>query len=206
MHNKETQAARSNQNESPEGIQRLELLMLRFSEAEIQSLSLLQLVHRQRPNALDQPLEECRLRFARWLVDNGRLSEHTECPLEGQKGQSEARETAETSSCPGDAPAPHDECLPASDCTSEPTRESAQRNRPAEWRLILLRAWSRIRQGVARMADSRRELGQLDYLPGEGGPGDPWSTYDPYGPRGPYSSMGSVPNDPWLWMRFRHGG
>ena len=117
MHNKETQAARSNQNESPEGIQRLELLMLRFSEAEIQSLSLLQLVHRQRPNALDQPLEECRLRFARWLVDNGRLSEHPECPLEGQKGQSEAREAAETPPCLGAAGAPYDECLPASDCT-----------------------------------------------------------------------------------------
>src|SRR5258707_12379028 len=113
MHNKETQAAWSNQNESPEGVQRLELLMLRFSEAEIQSLSLLQLVHRPRPNALDQPVEECGLRFARWLGDNGRLSEHTACPPEEQKGQSEARGTAQPSSCPAHEPWQRAEGLPA---------------------------------------------------------------------------------------------
>jgi hypothetical protein len=203
MHNKETQAARRNQDEAPGGIQRLELLMWRFSEAEIQSLSLLQLVRRQRPNALDQPLEEGRLRFARWLVDHGRLSEHVECPLEGQP---EEGETSDRSWRPGCSPAPR-ECLPASDCASVPTLEQAPRNRPAEWRLLMFRAWSRVRRGMARMVDSGCEPRQhLDYVPGEGGPEDPCGTYDPYGPRGPYSSLGSVPNDPWLWLRFRHGG
>jgi hypothetical protein len=154
------------------------------------------------------------LRFARWLVDNGRLSEHAGYPLEGP---SEARDTeataeiAELAERPGGEPVPHDKHLPASDCPVDPALERAQRDRPAEWRLILLRAWSRLRRGMAKIGDSRRELGQWYYLPGEGGPGDACGTYDPYGPRGPYtrglfSSPGPLPNDPWLWMRYRHDG
>src|SRR5258706_15492590 len=87
MHFRKTRAARRKQQDAPApapaGIQRLELLWWRFSAAEVQRLSLLQLVQRERPSALDLPLEEGRLRFARWLVATGRLSEQTECRLEG---------------------------------------------------------------------------------------------------------------------------
>ena len=57
------------------GVQRLELLSWRFSEAEIQRLSTLQVRHREHPDLVDLPVEERRLQFARWLVEHGRLSE-----------------------------------------------------------------------------------------------------------------------------------
>src|SRR5260370_21746377 len=78
MHFRKTRAARRNPQDTPApapaGIQRLELLWWRFSAAEVQRLSLLQLVQRERPSARDLPLEECRLRFARWLAATRRLS------------------------------------------------------------------------------------------------------------------------------------
>jgi len=88
MHFRKTRATGHNPQDdapapAPAGIQRLELLWWRFSAAEVQRLSLLQLVQRERPSALDLPLEEGRLRFARWLVATGRLSEQTECRREG---------------------------------------------------------------------------------------------------------------------------
>src|SRR5258706_9657349 len=85
MHFRKTRAARHNPHDAPApaGIQRLELLWWRFSAAEVQRLSRLQLVQRERPSALDLPLEEGRLRFARWLVATGRLSEPTRGRLEG---------------------------------------------------------------------------------------------------------------------------
>ncbi|HZC79404.1 MAG TPA: hypothetical protein VE258_16740 [Ktedonobacterales bacterium] len=213
MHNKETQAARRNQGESAAGVQRLELLWWRFSEGEIQRLSVLQLVHRERPNALDLPLEECRLRFARWLFETGRLSERAGCRLEGQPWAQEAEgqavgEAAEVLRRQAAVPAAH-ASLPADERSGEPPPPSAQRRRPAEGRLILLGAWSRIRRGMARVAAFGRELGRMDYLSDEGrtwGPYSPWNPYGPYGPHGPYGSARSVADDPWLWMRFRHDG
>src|SRR5258708_15459830 len=100
MHFRKTRAARRNPQDTPApapaGIQRLELLWWRFSAAEVQRLSLLQLVQRERPSARDLPLVECRPRFARWLVATGRLSEQTECRLEGGRlaGQLWAQEAA----------------------------------------------------------------------------------------------------------------
>jgi hypothetical protein len=208
MHIKKTQAARRNENESSESIQRKELLWWRFSEAEIQRLSVLQLVHRERPSALDLPLEECRLRFARWLIENGRLSEHMGCRLEGQPWTREAEgqavgEAAEVLRCEGAVPTTR-ASQPADESGGEPPPQSAQGRRPADGRLILMGAWSRIRRGMARVAEFGREVWRLDDLPEEGGTWGPYSPWGPYGPRGPYGSASSVGDDPWRWMRYRH--
>lgn len=76
MHHEEASAARNVTNSDPEeGIQRLELLGWRFSSAEIDNLSRLQRHYRERPEAIDLPLEECRWWFARWLVEHGKIGE-----------------------------------------------------------------------------------------------------------------------------------
>src|SRR5260370_9104868 len=124
MHFRKTPPARHDDNDSPAGVQRLELLWWRFSAAETQRLSALQLLQRERPNALDLPLEECRLRFARWLIEHGRLSEQAECRLEGQPWAREAveeagAEAAAVAACHGGAPSAR-AVLPAGACASEP--------------------------------------------------------------------------------------
>ncbi len=220
MHIRKTPDARHNEHESPAGVQRLELLWWRFSEAEIQRLSLLQLVQRERPNALDLPLEECRLRFARWLVATGRLSEQTErrleeCRLEAQPWAREAvGDAAEVLACHGCVPAARADLL-AGACAGEPPAHSAQGHRPMDGRLLLVGAWRRLRRGMARVAAFGRGLGRLglDDPPNNGGtwgPYGPWNPYGPYGawgpygPSDPYGSARSVADDPWRWMRFRH--
>src|SRR5260370_41069686 len=84
MHFRKTRAARRNPQDTPApapapaGIQRLELLWWRFSAAEVQRLSLLQLVQRERPSARDLPLEEGRLRFALLPAATRPLSDQTQ--------------------------------------------------------------------------------------------------------------------------------
>jgi hypothetical protein len=74
MRKKDAPAARkATDSEPPEDIERLELLSWRFSSTEIERLSRLQLRYRERPEAIDLPLEESRLRFVRWLVEQGRI-------------------------------------------------------------------------------------------------------------------------------------
>ena len=75
MYGKQPPTPKGGQSELLAGVQRLELLSWRFSEAEIQRLSTLQVRHREHPELVDLPVEERRLQFARWLVEHGRLSE-----------------------------------------------------------------------------------------------------------------------------------
>jgi hypothetical protein len=44
----------------------------------------LQAQHRMQPNRLDMPADGCRLRFARWLVEHGRISEDMRPDQESQ--------------------------------------------------------------------------------------------------------------------------
>jgi hypothetical protein len=209
MHHYKMRAAGRNQNDSPAGIQRLELLWWRFSEAEIQCLSALQVVQRERPNALDLPLEECRLRFARWLIENGRLSEHMGCRLEGQPWVGEAvGEASEMLRCQGTVPAAR-ASLPADERSDEALPPSAQTHPPAQRRFDLMGAWSRIRRGMAKVAKFGRALGRMDYLSDDGGTWGlyvPWNPYGAWNPYGPYDSARSVADDPWRWKRVRHDG
>ena len=235
MHFRKTRAAGHNPQDdapapAPAGIQRLELLWWRFSAAEVQRLSLLQLVQRERPSALDLPLEEGRLRFARWLVATGRLSEQTECRREGGHlagqlwapeavGPAAGEAAVEVLAWAGAGPAARAR-LPAEEPSGEPpSQESAQGNRPpAEGRRLLLGAWCQLRRGMAKVAALGRVLGRLDDLSDAGGPWGPYGTWGPYGPygpygpwgpygpRGPYGSARSVADDPWRWTRLRHDG
>jgi hypothetical protein len=58
------------------GVERLDLLMWRFSSDEIARLTALQIRHRERLDRHDLQLDVYHLRFARWLIEHGRLSEH----------------------------------------------------------------------------------------------------------------------------------
>ena len=204
MHIRETQAAQRSQDEAPEGIQRLELLAWRFTAAEIQSLSLLQLVHIQRPNALDQPLEEGRLKFARWLVEQGRLSEDVGS---GPEVQPPAADASILVPGQGNALTPSRE-ISSGDQAGEPKEKNAEENAQEESseqrHFMLLGAWSRVRCGMAKVADCGRKLGRLVFLPEDGDPGRPYGSYDPYDSRGLYGGVRWVTEDPWYWMRLRH--
>src|SRR5258706_2768548 len=233
MHFRKTRPAGHNPQDGPAaaGIQRLELLWWRFSAAEVQRLSLLQLVQRERPSALDLPLEECRLRFARWLVATGRLSEQTECRLEGCRlaGQPWAQEAAGPAAgpaegeaaavlaCAGAGPTARAR-LPAEEPSGEPPPlesaqpppPSAQGNRPMDRPRLPLGAARQLPRGMAKVAAFGRALGRMDYLSDAGGPWGPYGTWGPYGPWGPYGSRGpydsarSVAHDPWRGTRLRH--
>ncbi len=73
-------ATRHIAHHSPEGgdkgVERLDLLMWRFSSDEIARLTALQIRHREQLERHDLQLDVYHLRFARWLIEHGRLSEH----------------------------------------------------------------------------------------------------------------------------------
>jgi hypothetical protein len=103
--------------------------------------------------------------------------------------------------------------LPVDERSGEPPPPSVQTHPPAPGRLDLMGAWSRIRRGMAKVAEFGRALGRMDYLSDDGGtwglyvPWNPygaWSPYGSYGPRDPYDGARSVADDPWRWKRVRH--
>lgn len=184
MRRHDVRAAKRSQGEPLEGIERMELVFWRFSEAEIQSLSLLQLQQRYWPNALDLPLSEGRLQFAHWLVEHGLLSEHTGGDLEAQP---EAEKAPDALWRPGIAPTP---CGAAATGASvrESRMERARRTGHEHWRPLLLRAWSIARRGLAKLGTIGRELESTDWLfPCEG---RFWKLYradEYFWPRDPHS-------------------
>ncbi len=129
----------------------MDLLIWRFSNAEIDRLSKLQLRYREAPDALDLPIEECRLRFSRWLVEHGKLSEDE---------------------CTGIA------CPPgggSSGCLEgEPALENVERNRRRDWRVWLHDVLSRACRSIARAVEYAGEPGYLGYPPGDE---SPWDRY-----------------------------
>ena len=62
-------------HENSRDIQRMELLEGRFAAAEINRLITRQMRYRERVDTLDLPADLNRLRFARWLVEHGQLTE-----------------------------------------------------------------------------------------------------------------------------------
>lgn len=164
MRKHDVRAAKRSQGEPLEGIERMELVCWRFSAAEIQSLSLLQLKQRYWPNALDLPLNEGRLQFAHWLVEHGLLSEHMGGDLEAQP---EAETASDALWRQGIAPTPcgavsMDASVGAS--VRESRMERARRMGHEHWRPLLLRAWSITRRGLATLGTIGRELESTDCL------------------------------------------
>jgi hypothetical protein len=175
-----------------QGIQRIDVLLSRFSEDEIVRLSKLQVHYREQPPTFDQPLEERRLQFARWLVEHGRLSENTE--LGTDERPAEETEEPRYPEYPNNgskwvsraSPRPLD---------GEPTPDNAYREPPkggyaGYWHVALFHPVSWLRQGIRTVAPTDRH----------GASSRPR-------PRGiiPPNSYGSVAwyfEAPWLWMGF----
>lgn len=192
MHKTPTKDAKRCQDGSPEGVRCLELLSWRFSSAEIERLSRMQLLHRQHPDVLDMPLEESRLRFARWLVEHGRLNEDMESRLEGHSRSAAVSvmvsgQGSESATSDDISSGEHmDVLMPV----NAPRRGSEHLHR------VLLGAWSRIRRGMGKIAELGRELGRMEY------PLDAWWPYGPYGPYDPNDGPHSITDDPWFWRHL----
>lgn len=143
MHADDTLAAEHNESDAIEVIQRMDLLQRQFSKAEIEHLSNLQVRCRERHDALDLPLEVCRLRFVRWLVEHGKISEdnpsHGESELEEKYPQTSRRKEDDVT-LPGNAP--------PSDLDSEPGQEGILRTRCDNLRLTVRRTISRVWRGI----------------------------------------------------------
>jgi hypothetical protein len=202
MQNNHAQAAKHSQGDPPDGVQRLELLLRRFSPAEIQCLSLMQLLLRQRPSALDFPLEEPRLQFARWLVEHGQLSEDRGTR---QEGPASAEAVPGEGRPHGGAPGPSSTLLSAA-TSDEPPADSAWRIRGERWLGTLSHAWFALRQRITEVTTFGREVDCTDDAPREGPPWSTQGTAAPNRPRGPGGAARQSSNVPWLWTRLRHDG
>ena len=152
MHDEETRTAHGLTTDGPmRDIQRLGVLSWCFSAVEIDHLSRLQLRHRERPEALDLPIEESRLLFARWLVEHARIGD-------GELSQERAG-TANNTRQP----------MPIAE-TATRHRDRVQLPEHAKslgWHLRPLRHLARICRGIARSARRRDEAGNVPYVPGE---------------------------------------
>lgn len=224
MHLQHTPVAKRDHNETLHGVERLELLFWRFSQSETHSLSLLQLAHRQRPNVLDLPLDECRMRFVRWLVETGRLNEEVADSMPERPtadGQPQAddgsvlalRERATCTALEG-VPSSVQDCEPY---LSSPPKAAQEQDlggeEPGRARSSQPGAGSRVRSGLTKLAAFGRKLGRILLLPDDnvswGGPygaNNPYSGYthfDWYAPRSYGGTHASI-YDPH-WSRFRHG-
>jgi hypothetical protein len=220
MQNNHAQAARHSQGDPPDGVQRLELLLRRFSPNEIQCLSLLQLLLRQRPSALDFPLEEPRLQFARWLVEHGQLSEDVAA---SQEAPASAEAKLDEVRIRGGSPGPSRTLLSAATSDEPPgaQADSTWKIGGVRWLGSLSHAWSALRQRITEVTNFGREVDRSDYGEREG---PPWRTQGtdglnrprspgrdpgairPHRLRGPRGAARPSSNVPWLWTRFRHDG
>jgi uncharacterized membrane protein YeaQ/YmgE (transglycosylase-associated protein family) len=192
-----------------ESIPRMELLMWRFSEGECERLCKLQRRYRDRPDMLDLPLDERRLRFARWMVDHGRLSEDAgagsgaeDAPPWEQEHEQE-REAPEVvgpktrlrgPSSPSGVAASEPEGTPEAKPGVERPQQGHEQDQghPGQSRRVVRRALSWIRQGIEQSATMNYGPGYLGYPTADGGP------MDSYG-------NGRWYHDPeWIWMLYRH--
>jgi hypothetical protein len=168
MRNHKPPADKRHHGGAPAGILRTDLLTSRFSETEIQRLSRLQLRYRERPDARDMPIEESRLQFAHWLVEQGRLSE--------DDGSGVWKRLPES---PEDMP---DGCV-------DGEMASARRQHREVGHRPLFGALSWVRQGLTRAAGIGRGVGRWLFLPGEPGEAIPWEMYGQFPYTGPWSGL-----------------
>ena len=203
MHEDDAPPATRNRPESLDGIKRLDLLCRRFSDGEIQRLSALQLRQGERPDVLDRSIQEGRLTFVRWLVEHGRLGEGDEADGKGASQQAKApgaRRPEE--SCPGASGTTAAQATAGASAGSavcERTLEQTDEKHQDHRRSPLLRVWTRIRQGLARVAGIGRHLSSWIFVPSEGYEIDPSHLRDPYG------NLWSYTEDPWPWTHFHSG-
>jgi len=199
MHTKYIPGTKRNQKESPAGIQRLHLLDWRFSATEIHRLSIVQIQFRDQPDALDLPLDVCRLRFARWLAEQGRIGEATDANREQPPWEEEPWEEWLPSEPELAASLPASPTYsPFANPNGQMASESGRVQRSMPWRLALCTVLSRIRQGIARatrFAGASEE--NQEYPEGDAAF---WGLYGwPYG--WPYGGM-RLFEVPSIWMHY----
>jgi uncharacterized membrane protein YeaQ/YmgE (transglycosylase-associated protein family) len=205
LRNVEAPVPASSQSDSAQSVQRLDLLSWRFSLPEIERLSTLQLRYREQPDSLDMPLDESRLRFARWLVEHGGIGEDDRSSR--GKLTSDGQMSCESRLQDGLPRLPEDtgnrrSGTPATPA-GEPTPESTRRKHHRSWCLPLRRAFSRAHLGIGGAAGAAdRELENPEYLPGDGHHGD---SSNPWEPWGLYGGSHSQSSPYWFWMGLRRG-
>jgi uncharacterized membrane protein YeaQ/YmgE (transglycosylase-associated protein family) len=205
LRNDEAPVAASSHSDSAQSVQRLDLLSWRFSLPEIESLSALQLRYRERPDSLDMPLDESRLRFARWLVEHGGIGEDDSSSRD--KLASNGRTSCESRLQDGIPRLPGDtednrSGTPAGEPAPESARESARGKHHQTWRLPLRRVFSRAHPGIGEAAGVDRELEDPEYLLGDG---RHWDPSNPWGPWDLYGGSRSQSSAYWFWMGLRRG-
>lgn len=156
MHDKEMPAVTEGLLGSAQGIERIDLLVWRFSSAEIERLSEWQLRIRARADVLDLPLDELRLRFARWLVNHGKLSEN----------MIPARETADVAALRDSPPYASEpmvvtECAPPRCPECPMAYESGHRNQH-KGSLFMPRLLARLHAFIAGSADGLSESAEVE--------------------------------------------
>lgn len=188
MHDDEAPTTTHNQRDSIQDIERLDVLGRRFGEAEIQRLSQLQLRQRERPDALDLPIEVHRLRFVRWLVECGRLGADDGSGFADSRWDEEP--SPEQCACSHDSDSPND----------QPLGEPSERKLRKDWRLSLRASWSRVCHEIARTLCIGCELGSDQSLPRAV---DLWGQPGPYDPYCPCAGTPLYMEAPWYWIFLR---
>ena len=151
MQNEDAQDARNHTTTGPmDGVQRLELLSRRFSSAEIDHLSRLQLRHWERPEALDMPVEESRWLFARWLLEHAKIGDGVLSQESRARVANHTRRPIEQTT------------------TWRRNHVLLPRNATSPgWALRLLRQLARICRDIAGSAGRRDKVGDMPSLPSE---------------------------------------
>jgi hypothetical protein len=175
-------------------LQRMGLRGVRFRQQEIEALVVLRHRWRQGPDASDLPAEDRRLKFARWLVEHGRLSEDDGgCAIEetARAVDAAARKllTSESSARLGRGSERRGIALSQAAVPQQTAGAGGQAAPGGWWRGALRRVG-------ARVGDIFTWL----FVPGEHWDGSPYE-FTPY----PYMSPWSYMYDPLFWQR-RHTG
>lgn len=134
--------------ETRKGIERMELLKDRFDAAEINRLITRQTRYRERIDALDLPADLNRLRFARWLVENGKLTEDADEEMDESVDSEPDASRGASADEPGCAPNANAalKYMPAPYWYARPRLKHSPNDRRDGWRRSLANVLSRLRR------------------------------------------------------------
>lgn len=133
-------------------IKRMELLMWHFNAAEVDRLIKCQLRYRQRLDALDLPVDLYRLRFARWLVEQGKLTEDIDSePDASDKTSTDDDDPGHTRNANLSL-----KYMPAPYWYARPRPQSAQTYHSDRWRRSLSQLMVRLHREITRSSVNAR--------------------------------------------------
>jgi hypothetical protein len=197
MNRDQQSAAAQFERDEIEAARQAGLLGDHCSEREVAALLVLRRRWRQEPDLLDLSPDERRLKFARWLVEHGRLSEDDGSGLLDFAFSQEIKPGGMLPAAAGASKCPACRDVPAANRDpSDAGQQLTPRRAGAQALKLLQRVWSVVR-GVAVWLfapDDRWDGYYRPYL-------SPYTPYPPYPPGRPWPSF----NDPLLWRDVRHG-